>query len=169
MPGSHLDMVEMALMGLDTSLVAPAVLYASRSWPGWTALTLPAVVALPVFLVVHAALTVWMTLSMPTLAGDIGFQAALIVVSFVFWLPVLAPERRLSDAGRSVYLFLAMPTMDLAGVFVVLHGDSPGGLAMIVAMLPVGLVAVFLTWRWISNESEICDAAGSRRGSIALR
>jgi hypothetical protein len=45
-----------------------------------------------------------------------------------------------------------MPAMDLAGVFVVLHGDAAGGLAMIVAMLPVGCAAVATTWHWLVTE-----------------
>ncbi len=153
MPGSTADVAEMALMGLETSVVAPLIVLLLRSWPGWRVLTWPAVVALPVFLVGHAAITAWMAVVMPPVLPDVGVHAALVALSLVFWLPVLGRDRRLSDAGRSVYLFLAMPTMDLAGVFVVLHGDSPGGLAMIVAMLPVGLVAVLLTWRWIAAET----------------
>lgn len=147
------DTVEMAVMGLDTSLVAPALILACRDWRGWRFLTLPAVVALPAFLVVHAGLTAWMAVSMPTRVPDLGFHAGLVLCSLVFWLPVLGSHRRLSEAGRSLYLFLAMPAMDLAGVFVVLHGDSAGGLAMIVAMLPVGLAAVAMTWRWLLAEA----------------
>jgi hypothetical protein len=152
-PGSPQDLVEMTAMGLDTSVVAPLILLATRSWRGWRRATWPAPIALPVFLALHAAVTVWMALSSPAPAADLGFQAALVVASVVFWAPVLANDSRMSDAGRSVYLFLAMPAMDLAGVFVVLHGDSPGGLAMIVGMLPVGVVAVVRTWRWMVAEN----------------
>jgi hypothetical protein len=152
MPGGRLDIVEMALMGLDTSLIAPAIVLLSRSWPGWKALTWPPVVALPLALVAHAAVTIWMALAMPTVMVEVGVHLALLALSFVFWLPLLRPGTRLSDAGRSLYLFLAMPSMDLAGVFVVLNGDSRGGLAMIVAMLPIGVMAVASTWRWITLE-----------------
>jgi len=145
-------------MGLDTSIVAPAVALASRRWRGRQFLTWPASLALPSFLAVHIALTAWMTIAMPSLVADLGFQVALTAASVVFWLPVLAATRRLSDAGRCVYLFLAMPAMDLAGVFVVLHGDPAGGLAMIVAMLPVGVAAVVSTWRWMAIE----EAAAAR-------
>jgi hypothetical protein len=156
MTGTH-DTVEMAVMGLDTSVIAPAILLATRRWPGWAALSWPAPVGLPVFLVIHAGITVWMSLTMPTVLEDLAFQAGLIVASFVFWLPVLGVVRGLTDAGTMIYLYLAMPTMDLAGVWVVLRGDSAGGLAMIVAMLPVGVAAVVSTWRWLAAE----EAAGS--------
>ncbi|HEX3707844.1 MAG TPA: hypothetical protein VHV76_14555 [Mycobacteriales bacterium] len=152
----------MAVMGLDTSVIAPAIILLSRSWGLWRLLAWPAAIALPVFLVGHAALTIWMTLSMPMLPADLGFQVALITVSLIFWLPVLGRHRALSFAGRGIYLFLAMPTMDLAGVFVVLHGDSAGGLAMIVAMLPVGVTALLLTWQWMLEESAMADAADLR-------
>lgn len=158
-PGGPLDVLEMSVMGLDTSVVAPLILLATRSWRAWRTLTWPAAIALPAFLVVHALLTVWMALSMPTLPVDLAVQAALVTISLVFWAPVLARESRMSDAGRTLYLFLAMPSMDLAGVFVVLHGDSPGGLAMIVAMLPVGVVAVVRTWRWMVAEGMVAEAA----------
>jgi hypothetical protein len=87
----------------------------------------------------------------------------LIAISLVFWLPVIGRSRRLSDAGQTVYLFLAMPAMDLAGVFVVLHGDATGGLAMIVAMLPVGGAAVLLTWRWMLAEAVAAEVVELER------
>ncbi|HEY1486156.1 MAG TPA: hypothetical protein VGF84_08620 [Micromonosporaceae bacterium] len=147
------DTVEMALMGMDTSIIAPLIVLAARSWPGWRRLVIPAALTLPLFLLAHAAITVWMVQAMPGPGSDLGFQAGLIVVSVWFWLPVFGPARRLSDAGRTAYLFLAMPTMDLAGVYVIVRGDAAGGLAMIVAMLPIGLLAVALTWHWILTEA----------------
>jgi hypothetical protein len=150
----------MALMGLDTSAIAPLIVLATRSWSGWRRLALPAVIALPLFLVFHAAITVAMALTMPAAVADVAIQMGLILISVCFWLPVLGPVHRLSGAGRMAYLFLAMPTMDLAAVFVVLHGDAVGGLAMIVAMLPVGLVAVALAWQWMLAES--ADQSGPR-------
>jgi hypothetical protein len=58
-----------------------------------------------------------------------------------------------------IYLFASMPAMDLAGVFVVLHGDSAGGLAMIVAMLPVGVAALVTTWHWVLTEQPATSTA----------
>jgi hypothetical protein len=155
MPGSTSDIVEMALMGLDTSLVAPALYLLTRRWLPWERLAVPAVAALPVFLAVHSVITVWMALHMPTWSVDWLYQLALIVVSMLFWLPVIGRRYRLGPGGRMIYLFAAMPAMDLAAVFVVLHGDSAGGLAMIVAMLPVGLAAVATTWHWLVTEQPV--------------
>jgi hypothetical protein len=169
MAGSPADVTEMALMGLETSLVAPAILLLSRSWPGWQILTWPAAVAMPAFLVAHLAITVWMSMSASTVVTELVIQVALIAVSLVFWLPVVARDSRLTEAGRMVYLFLAMPAMDLAGVFVVLNGDSRGGLAMIVAMLPVGVVAVASTWRWIAaEEAAEAGSSGNLRHSVSV-
>lgn len=156
------DVGEMALMGLQTSVVAPALILATQRWGGWRRLTWPPAIALPLFLLAHVALTVWMAMSTPTVVEDAGFQVGLFAVSILFWLPVIGPARSLSDAGRMIYLFLAMPAMDLAGVFVVLHGDASGGLAMIVAMLPVGIAAVALTWRWVATEAAL-EVSGSAR------
>jgi cytochrome c oxidase assembly factor CtaG len=93
---------------------------------------------------------------MPPPATDAAFHLGLLIVSLWFWLPVIGP-RPLTEAAQCVYLFLAMPTMDLAGVYVVLHGDAGGGLAMIVAMLPVGVVAVVRTWQWIVREERLAS------------
>jgi hypothetical protein len=158
------DTVEMAVMGLETSVVAPLLVIVSRSWRGWRWLSWPAPVAVATFLVAHVVLTAWMLATMPGWLADLGFQVGLVAISAVFWLPVVGP-RPISDAARMIYLFLAMPTMDLAGVYVVLRGDAAGGLAMIVAMLPVGLVAVAMAWRWIVDEglSAPATASGARR------
>jgi hypothetical protein len=163
MPGTSSDAAEMAVMGLDTSVLAPAIILLSRSWRGWRVLAWPATLALPAFVIAHAAVTVWMTVTMPPWSADLAFQALLIAISFVFWLPVIGRSRRLSDGGQMVYLFLAMPAMDLAGVFVVLHGDATGGLAMIVAMLPVGGAAVLLTWRWMLAEAVAAEVVELER------
>jgi hypothetical protein len=135
--------VHMLTMGLLVSAVAPMLARAAR----YTALDRhapPAVAALPAFAVLHAAVTV---------AGDgLLAQAVLLAAAVVFWMPVLGTRRRLPDAGRAVYLFLAGPLLDLAGVWLVATGDGPGGLAMIVGMLPIGVAAIVVTWRWITSE-----------------
>jgi hypothetical protein len=154
-PMSPHDTVEMAVMGLETAVVAPLLVMATGRWPGWRRLLLPAVVSLPVYVVLHAAVTIGMSVVMPGPALDIGFNVALIVVSVGFWLPVLVRPGGLGPAGAGIYLLLAMPSLDLAGVVVVLRGDPAGGLAMIIGMLPMGLAAVALWWRWIVEEERL--------------
>lgn len=149
------DTLEMAVMGLDAAVVAPLLYLATRrrlQWDRW--LALPAPVMLVTYCLVHTAITVGMDEAMPPPLPDVGFHVALIVASIGFWLPVIG-RRRISDAGRMVYLFLAMPTMDLAGVWVVLRGDASGGLAMIVGMLPIGVWTLIMAWRWMSREEAL--------------
>jgi hypothetical protein len=70
----------------------------------------------------------------------------------LFRLPVLGRRRPLPDPLRIVYLFVALPMLDLAGVYDVLAGDQAGGLAMIASMLPAALIAVGVAWRWLVAE-----------------
>jgi len=84
--------------------------------------------------------------------------AVLLGCAAVFWHPVVGSTGRLDAIGRSVYLFLAAPSLDLAAVVVVAQGDSAGGLAMIVAMLPIGLAAVAYMWRWLVTEEAAARA-----------
>ena len=62
----------------------------------------------------------------------------------------------LAAGGRVLSLFLAMPMLDLAGVWTVAAGDGLGGLAMIVGMLPMhnaigfnGTIAIAIDVRWL--------------------
>jgi cytochrome c oxidase assembly factor CtaG len=148
----------MAGMGLLTSVVAPAVVLATRARWQWRRLTLPAGIALPGFVLAHAGITLVLTLGTPTRTVTVTLHLVLFLAAVVFWLPVLGPCARLSRPARCVYLFLAAPALDLAGVVVVATGDSAGGLAMIVAMLPIGLAAVGLTWRWLQDEERAVQA-----------
>ncbi|MFI2435968.1 hypothetical protein [Streptomyces sp. NPDC018693] len=133
----------MAATGLLVSLVVPGLIHATRRSPLWRVLALPWGMALPGFVLLHAA---------AVLAGPGGAEAAVVLAAVWFWLPVLGTRHRLTDAGRCVYLFLAVPLLDLPAVLVVATGDSAGGLAMIVAMLPIGALAAAVTWRWITAE-----------------
>jgi hypothetical protein len=142
----------MALMGLLTSVVAPLIVVVTRRRWQWRWLTFPAAATLPTFVLAHAGITLGLTLAMPGRDIVVFLHACLLVAAISFWLPVLGPCSRLSRSGRCVYLFLAAPALDLAGVVVVASGDSGGGLAMIVAMLPIGLTAVILTWRWLEDD-----------------
>lgn len=159
MAGGRSDIIEMTIMGADTSLLAPAVYLLTRRWLPWDKVTLPAVPAVSVFLLAHTGITIWMALHMPTWSVDWLYQLGLLIASLIFWLPVLGP-RRLGPGGRMIYLFAAMPAMDMSGVFVVLHGDAAGGLAMIVAMLPVGVAAVASTWYWVATEEAAVSGDG---------
>lgn len=138
-----------ALTGLVTSTLAPAVvLLGDRR--GWRWPTLPPLVAFPAFVVLHGLIAfalvrypgplAWLALHVPLLAGAV-----------LFWSPALGHGRRLGPAGRSFYLLLSGPPLDLAGVGVIVLGDL-GGLAMIVGMLPLGVIAVAVTWQWITGE-----------------
>jgi cytochrome c oxidase assembly factor CtaG len=144
-------------MGAVTSVVAPAaVLLTRRRLPPWALLRMPAAVALVGFLLLHAAVV----LSDHDTLDPTGFalHAALFAGALAFWLPVLGP-RRLDDGLRAGYLFLAAPSLDLPAVVTVARGNSAGGLAMIVAMMPIGVTAVVLAWRWMVAENYAADAA----------
>jgi cytochrome c oxidase assembly factor CtaG len=146
------EIVHIAAMGLITSVLAPAVILLSRGLLRWRVLSWPAAVALPFFLVLHGTVMIWMDVSEPPPLEHTGLDALLFVGAIVFWLPVLGYGRRLDPIGRCVYLYLAAPTLDLAGVVIVARGDSAGGLAMIAGMLPIGLAAVALTWRLLQQD-----------------
>jgi cytochrome c oxidase assembly factor CtaG len=146
----------MAEMGLITSAVAPGILLLARRgwgwrWAGLRLLPLPAPVLLAGFVVLHAAITLAMDGSEPSPPVHLVLHAVLLFGALAFWLPVLGPDP-LTPAGRMVYLFVGAPALDLAAVVVVARGDSAGGLAMIVAMLPIGLAALGSTWHWLVEE-----------------
>ena len=144
-------LVHMAVMGLLVSVVAPGLACALlRVAPRTDRWALPAVVALPAFVVLHAAVTL-RAVTVPWLPEAVSMPV-LIVGAVLFWAPVLGVRRRLPDAGRTLYLYAAMPLLDLPAVWLVATGDRGGGIAMIVAMLPVGLGAAALTWRWVRAE-----------------
>lgn len=163
--------LEMVAMGLSTSTVAPAVvLLTRRRWTTlWTHLTGPAPIVAVLFVAAHSAMTIWMGIGPEPSRGVIGqalhaaAHGVLFAGAVIFWLPVLGPRPRLSPAGRCVYLYLTAPALDLSAVVVVAGGHSAAGLAMIVAMLPVGLLAVCLTWQWITEEQRAAEALEARQ------
>lgn len=147
-----LDVVHGAAMGLLVSVLAPGLLLVlGRAAPQLDRWTVPAGVTLPGFVALHAAVTVYDQSPAPPLL-EAAAHLTLLAGAMLFWAPVLGVRHRLPDAGRMVYLFAAMPPLDLAGVWLVAVGDSPTGLAMIVGMLPMGVAAVVITWNWISRE-----------------
>jgi cytochrome c oxidase assembly factor CtaG len=168
--GTGSDVVEMAVMGALTSVVAPIlVLGTGRVLPSWDwdRLAVPASVALPLFLVLHAGGTILLNSVSLSAPVALVWHVALVLGAVLFWLPVLGSRHRLTDPGRTAYLFLAAPSLDLGAVWVIASGDAPGGLAMIVAMLPIGLVAVVSTWRWIVREERAATAAEREGGAAA--
>lgn len=163
---------EMIAMGVLTSVVAPALIVATRRrWEALSVrLTAPApAVAVP-FVAAHSAMVIWMGLgpepgpSAPAQAVHAAAHGALFAGALLYWLPVLSPRPRLSPAVRCVYLFLTAPALDLSAVVVVAGGHSAAGLAMIVSMLPIGLCAVWTTWRWVSAEELAATTADVNPG-----
>ncbi|CAM2980896.1 hypothetical protein SAXI111661_11825 [Saccharomonospora xinjiangensis] len=141
--------VHMAGMGLAISVVAPALVLATRRGVAWQRVPAPPLLVLPAFVALHAVVTVAGHAVTP-FGPWLALHGALFAGAVWFWLPVLAGRN--SPALRSVYLFLAGPALDLAAIYLIIAGDVAGGLAMIVAMLPIGLAAVAVTWRWITEE-----------------
>jgi hypothetical protein len=137
----------MVAMGLLVGALSPALAMAvARLAPRLDRHAPPPVATFVAFVLLHAAVTI---------GGDrfgLLATAALLVGAVTFWMPVLGVHRRLGDGGRVLYLFLAMPMLDTAGVWMVAAGDSAGGLAMIVGMLPMAGIAMAITWRWITAE-----------------
>jgi len=145
--------LHMAMMGLLVSVLAPVLLVLRRrAFPQLDRATVPAAVALPGFVTLHAAVTVYTSRGMVPPVLDTATHLALLAGAMLFWAPILGIRRRLPDAGRMLYLYVALPLLDLAGVWLVAVGDSAGGLSMIVGMLPMGATAVIITWNWISRE-----------------
>jgi hypothetical protein len=146
-------MLHMATMGLLVAVIAPALLMvSSRAFPQLDRCTVPAALALPGFVTLHAAVTVYTSRGPVPPLLDMATHLALLAGAMLFWAPILGVRHRLPDAGRMLYLYLALPLLDLAGVWLVAVGDSAGGLSMIVGMLPMGAAAVAITWNWISRE-----------------
>jgi cytochrome c oxidase assembly factor CtaG len=97
-------------------------------------------------------------------------HAALIVTSLLFWLPVAAGARgpgRLGVGGVTVYLFSAMPAVDLAAVTLIARGEESAGASMLAGMLPIAIVAAWSFWRWAAGEERAGageEAFGDARG-----
>ncbi|MDN5747337.1 MAG: cytochrome c oxidase assembly protein [Pseudonocardia sp.] len=167
--------VHMAVMGLLVSVVAPAlVLGFADTDPTPARGSVLAAVALPGFVALHVTVTVAMHGHLEPLVG-FAAQVALLLGAVLFWAPVFDGRHRLPDGIRVVYLFAAMPLLDVAGVWLVAVGDHAGGLAMIAGMLPMGLIAVGITWRWITGEerraqlAETAEATATTAWSASAR
>jgi cytochrome c oxidase assembly factor CtaG len=153
------EMVHMAGMGLLTSVVAPALTVLGRRVRQVAGLARLGWWMLPPFVVVHAVVTLVMGASEPPLLIHSALDVVLLGGAVCFWLPVLGPtSMRLDDVSRCIYLLLAAMSLDLPAVVLVARGAPAGGLAMIVAMLPIGLAAVALFWR-----AAVAEEAAVRR------
>lgn len=154
----------MAVMGLITSVAAPALVLLLRRRPRLEALLRPlrwsAPVALVAYVLLHGLITIGLDAHPLGTLGSVGAHLVLLLGAIAFWLPVLG-SRHIDAGARAVYLFVGAPALDLAGVIVVARGNASGGLAMIVAMLPVGLVAVILAWQWVAQEEAVARQAES--------
>jgi hypothetical protein len=149
-----LHVLDMAGMGLLVSVLAPLLLVGLRiALPPLEPPAPPAAATLACFVVLHAAITLGLLRPLDTAAPIV-----LLLGALVFWAPVLG-SRRLPHAHRIVYLFAAMPSLDLPGVWLVARGDGPGGIAMILGMLPIGLLTVVEFWRWAGAEERQAVAA----------
>jgi hypothetical protein len=145
-----------ACSGLVLAVVLPAVVWSLGRSSRWERVSLHPGIALPLLLLAHA----WAVLgdlvpAVPT-GGPWVTEPVLIAAGVLFWIPVQAHTRhRLGDVGRCLYLFLAAPLLDLPAVGVIAAGHSAGGLTMIVAMLPIGVLAAALTWEWVNREERL--------------
>ncbi|WNM32587.1 hypothetical protein RKE30_20280 [Streptomyces sp. Li-HN-5-11] len=149
--------LNMALSGLLVAAGVPALIHFTRAWAGWRRFCLPAWVALPLFVVLHASVVLtepWL----PSGLARLAVEALLLCAAMLYWLPVLGTRHRLSDPARSVYLYLSMPLLDLPAVVMVAMGHVAGGLSMVAAMVPIGLAALGITWRWITQEERLAQA-----------
>jgi hypothetical protein len=156
---AHTSVVPMALSALLSAAVIPGLVHFSRRCPLWERISVPAPVALPLLVLVHAWAVLGESAGLRAPGGALVTEPALLAAAVLFWLPVAARTRhRLDDAGRCLYLFLATPLLDLPAVAVVAMGRSAEGLAMIVGMLPIGIAAAALTWSWVNREEREAQA-----------
>jgi cytochrome c oxidase assembly factor CtaG len=147
MSGAH--MVEHAVV---TGLVAPALVLA------WIALGLPRprggrpALAWSAFVaaqwVLHLTPLLEQSQGRPVL--HTAEHVAFLAVGVWFWVPVLGAG--LGDPGRSLYLFLAAPAVDLVGVALMVRGEGVAGVAMLAGTLPILLAAIVVTWSWLVRE-----------------
>jgi cytochrome c oxidase assembly factor CtaG len=77
-------------------------------------------------------------------------HVAFFAVGVWFWAPVLGGG--IGDPGRSLYLFLAAPAVDLVGAALMARGDEAAGVAMLAGSFPIVVAAVAVTWQWLTRE-----------------
>lgn len=153
----------MILSGFTVAVLVPATILATRSRALWRAVSVPAAVALPAFLLLHA-FVVFAEVVHPSPSWRFLLESGLVAAAFSFWLPVVGDRHRLSDPGRCVYLFLAAPLLDLPALGMISMGHTVAGLGMIVSMLPIGLAAFAVAWRWVTTEEALARRASGLSG-----
>ncbi|WP_244216934.1 hypothetical protein [Streptomyces carpinensis] len=155
-PASLSSVVAMGLSGFVPAAVVPAVLMLARRSPLWQRVSVPAGVALPLLVLLHAGVVLGGLPHDGLPGGAWVSEPVLLAAAVLFWIPVLARTRhRLGDAGRCLYLFLAAPLLDLPAVGVVAAGQPAQGIAMIAGMLPIGVAAAAITWSWANREERL--------------
>jgi hypothetical protein len=65
-----------------------------------------------------------------------------------------SPDRSIDGS----LLFLAMPAADLTAVWLMVRGETTAVGVMLAAMLPLGIAAVAVSWRWILREERLARA-----------
>ncbi|MFG2681146.1 hypothetical protein [Streptomyces sp. NPDC048392] len=150
----HLSSVAlMACSGLALAAVVPGLVWFSRRSPLWERVSVHPGAALPLLVLLHAWAVLGDVLGTTPAGGHLVTEPVLLAGAVLFWVPAVARTRhRLSDPGRCLYLFLAAPLLDLPALGVIVAGHSAQGIAMIVGMLPLGVIAAALTWTWITRE-----------------
>lgn len=96
----------------------------------------------------------------------LGLHLLLLVTALLFWLPVLGRgpvPRPVRGAAASLYLFLAMPAVDITAVWLFARGDVNAGAIMLASMLPLGVAAVAVSWRWIVREERLARLSEASR------
>jgi cytochrome c oxidase assembly factor CtaG len=142
------------LTGSVSSVIAPAILLTARHLRRlrlFDRFALPVRVIGPVFVAIHAAVTISLLDHLaPWLWALV--HLVLLVGAIEYWLPVLGSKRRVTGLSRWLYFVFTSPLLDWAALAIVLLGHPAGGIAMILAMLPVNLTALWLLWQWMQQE-----------------
>jgi hypothetical protein len=148
---------EAFIMGLVVTVIAPFIAAALPELPvRWTSWRIPAPgLAL---LAAHAGVIAAMGRCPSTAPTGLALQAALLACAVVFWMPVLG-SRRIGDAARCVYLFLASPVLDLPALYLIAGGHSDAGIAMVSGMLPLPMAAVCFFYAWMRQEERSDSSA----------
>lgn len=141
----------MAGMGLTSSVFAPALALALRRPLATVFRYLRPGATFPGFVALHAGVTVAMAFAMGG-SAMVLMWAVLLGGAVAYWGPVVREGPSMMPAARCLYLFAACPLLDMAALYPISTGDEPGGLAMIVGMVPLGLTAVWSIWTWAQWE-----------------
>lgn len=146
--------------GLVPSVIAPLLLLAVRGRLHVAPRRWPVGVVAAAFVLLHTGVTLSLLRPMSPVTWA-GLHVLLLLGAVAYWLPVLSRPPRLVGVGPFVYLALSSPFLDFAGVAVVVLGSPAGGVAMILAMLPINTAAVVCLWRSMVNEERAMGTLGT--------